>query len=564
MEVARTLLGTGMVRAERPDKPVRVLGTLRRWGSSSAAAYEIAAIRYPERVAIVDERGTLTFAEVSVRTNALARALRAAGVGEQDGVAIMCRNHRGYIEATVACAKLGASVLYLNTAFAGPQITDVLRREAPVALIYDEEFEGLVREGAQEMRRFVSWRESGGESARGSRGTEAGAGAGVGTSTGADAGGGGEGAVARAWAGDPSIEDLIARGDTSPLSPPQEKGRVVILTSGTTGTPKGAKRKAPESLEPAAAVFSKIPLRARETTVIAAPLFHSWGYAHFTLSLALGSTLVLRRRFDPETTLADVARHRASALAVVPVMLQRMLELPEETIARYDVGALRIIAASGSVLPGELANRVMDTFGDVLYNLYGSTEVAWATIATPEDLRAAPGTAGRAPLGTVVKLLDAEGHEVPRGERGRIFAGNEMVFEGYTGGGGKEIVGGLMSTGDMGHFDAAGRLFVDGRDDEMIVSGGENVFPREVEDLLASHAQIEEAAVIGVEDVKFGQRLKAYVVPREESLSEEEIKEYVKQNLARYKVPRDVVFVDELPRNATGKVLKRELSARSD
>jgi acyl-CoA synthetase (AMP-forming)/AMP-acid ligase II len=535
LEVARTLLGTGFVRAERPDKAVRAVATLRRWGSSSAAAYTVSAIRYPERLAIVDERGTLTFAEVNARTNALARALREAGVREQDGVALMCRNHRGFIEATVACAKLGAGILYLNTAFAGPQIADVLRREAPVALIYDEEFTELIGEGAEGMPRFRSWcepREVGGES----------------------------GEAVGPGRGDPAIEELIAAGDSSPLEPPTERGRVVILTSGTTGTPKGAKRKQPDSLEPAAALFSKIPLRARETTVIAAPMFHSWGYAHFTLALPLASTLVLRRRFDPEQTLADVARHRATALAVVPVMLQRILELPASTLRRYDTAAMRIIAASGSVLPGELATKVMDTFGDVLYNLYGSTEVAWATIATPSDLRAAPGTAGRPPLGTVVKILDADGRELSQGQRGRIFAANEMVFDGYTGGGGKEVVRGLMSTGDMGHFDAGGRLFVDGRDDEMIVSGGENVFPREVEDLLAKHPAIEEAAVIGVEDEQFGQRLRAFVVPREESsLGEEEVKEYVKHNLARYKVPREVVFLQALPRNATGKVLKREL-----
>jgi fatty-acyl-CoA synthase len=334
---------------------------------------------------------------------------------------------------------------------------------------------------------------------------------------------------------------------------------VVILTSGTTGTPKGAARAQPDTLEPAAALFSKIPLRARETTMIAAPMFHSWGFAHFTLGLPLASTLVLRRKFDPEETLRAVSQHRASALAVVPVMLQRMLELGEDVINRYDTSSLRVIALSGSVLPGELATRAMDTFGDVLYNLYGSTEVAWATIATPEDLRAAPGTAGRPPLGTVVKLLDAEGREAPPGERGRIFVANELMFEGYTGGGNKEIIGGLMSTGDMGRFDEAGRLFVEGRDDEMIVSGGENVFPREVEDLLCRHESVREAAVVGVADEQFGQRLKAFVVPRGEQVSEDALKEYVKSNLARYKVPREVVFLSELPRNATGKVLKREL-----
>jgi fatty-acyl-CoA synthase len=527
LRVARTLLGTGMFKPVRPDKTVRSLAALQRWGPTPAAAYAGAAIRYPNELALVDERGALTFSEVHSRTNALAHALKRAGIGEGDGVAIMCRNHRGFIEATVACSKLGASALYLNTAFAGPQIADVLSREDPVAVIYDEEFTGLVKEGAAGRKRFVAWSDPG--TAPGER----------------------------------LLEDLIASGERSELSAPEQTGRVVILTSGTTGSPKGAARAQPDTLDPAAALFSKIPLRARETTMIAAPMFHSWGFAHFTLGLPLASTLVLRRKFDPEDTLAAVAQHRATALALVPVMLQRIMELGEQTIARYDTHCLKVIALSGSALPGELATRAMDTFGDVLYNLYGSTEVAWATIATPEDLRAAPGTAGRPPMGTVVKLLAADGSEVAPGAEGRIFVGNEMMFEGYTGGGGKEVIGGLMSTGDVGRFDASGRLFVEGRDDEMIVSGGENVFPREVEDLLADHAAVVEVAVVGVPDEEFGQRLKAFVVRRDEGLSEDDVKQYVKSNLARYKVPREVVFLEELPRNATGKVLKRELKAVS-
>jgi acyl-CoA synthetase (AMP-forming)/AMP-acid ligase II len=524
LEAAKVLLGTGILTPVRPDRAVRSVMALRHWGPTPAAAYTGSAARFPDREAIVDERGTLTFEELHLRTNALAHEMRAAGIAEGDSVAIMCRNHRGFIEATLACSKLGASALYLNTAFAGPQITDVMRREDPAGLVYDEDFANLVHDGGEGRIRFVGWSEPG------------------------------------AAPTDPTLEDLIGKGSTADLTPPAEPGRVVILTSGTTGAPKGAARKQPDSPLPLAALFSKIPLKARETTMIAAPMFHSWGFGHFTLALPLSSTVVLRRRFDPEETLRAVAEHRATALAVVPVMLQRILELPIETIENYDTHALKVIALSGSALPGELAIRAMDTFGDVLYNLYGSTEVAWATIATPADLRAAPGTAGKPPLGTVVKLLDEQGHEVPQGQNGRIFVGNEMVFEGYTGGGNKEIIAGLMSTGDVGRMDAAGRLFVDGRDDEMIVSGGETVFPREVEDLLADHDAIEEAAVIGVEDEKFGQRLKAFVVSREgSSLDEATVKEYVKHNLARYKVPRDVVFMDELPRNATGKVLKREL-----
>jgi acyl-CoA synthetase (AMP-forming)/AMP-acid ligase II len=527
--VAKTLAGAGIVRPTRPDKLARVGLALHRWGPTPAAGYTASAIRYPNDTAIVDELGTLTFGELHRRTNALANAFARAGIKEGDGVAILCRNHRGFIDATVACSKLGAHALYLNTAFAAPQITDVVAREEPVALVYDEEFSEMVQEAGEGRKRFVAWFEGPDKP---------------------DC---------------PILEDLIEQGDPSDPTPPGEKGRVVILTSGTTGTPKGASRKQPESLDPAAALFSKIPLKARESTMIAAPMFHSWGFAHFTLGLSLSSTLVLRRKFDPEATLSDTAQHECSALIVVPVMLQRILELGPEVIGRYDLSALRVIGASGSALPGELAVKVMDAFGDVLYNLYGSTEVAWATIATPQDLRAAPGTAGRPPRGTIVKLYGEDGKEVARGETGRIFVGNEMLFEGYTGGGSKDVIDELMSTGDVGHFDEGGRLFVDGRDDEMIVSGGENVFPREVEDLLADHPDIDEAAVIGVDDEEWGQRLKAFVVTGSDGgLGEDDVKQYVKENLARYKVPREVVFLDELPRNATGKILKKDLRDDDD
>ena len=524
IHTVRTLAGAGIIGPVRPDKLVRIGAALRRFGPTPAAGYAASAIRYTDEAAIVDELGTLSFSEVHRRTNALAHGLSDHGVGEGDGVAIMCRNHRGFIDATVACSKLGANALYLNTAFAGPQITDVVKREAPRALIFDHEFTDLVRDAAVRRKRFIAWH-------------------------------GGDDDVQ-----DPTLEELIEQGDPAEVVPPSEPGRAVILTSGTTGTPKGASRKQPESLDPAAALLSKIPLHARETTMIAAPLFHSWGFAHFTLGLGLSSTLVLRRRFDPEETLSATAQHEATTLAVVPVMLQRILELPEETIARYDVSALRVIAASGSALTPTLSKRVMDAFGDVLYNLYGSTEVAWASIATPQDMRAAPGTVGRAPRGTVLRIYDPDGREVPEGETGRIFVGNEMLFEGYTGGGTKDVIDGLMATGDVGHFDKSGRLFVDGRDDEMIVSGGENVFPQEVEELLAGHDKVADVAVVGVPDEEFGQRLKAVVVTKGKAkLSAEDVKGFVKQHLARYKVPRDVEFMDELPRNATGKVLKREL-----
>ncbi len=523
----RVLREAGVIAPMRPDKALRVARTFLRWGASPATGVATAAIEHPHEIAILDERGSLTWERLHKRSNALAHAFAAMGIGPGDGVGIMARNHRGFLEATLACAKLGASALYLNTMFSGPQLVDVMKREGPKALVYDEEFEDLLSGVEPGVRRVVAWH---------------------------------DGAPP---AGKTTLEQLMADGDDSDHQPPPDKPRFVILTSGTTGTPKGAQRTSPDGLMALAAVLDMIPYRSGSTMMIAAPLFHSWGFFHFVVSLPTASTMVLRRRFDPEATLATMERTRADVLGAVPVMVQRILGLPNETLDRYKLPALRVVSLSGSALPGELALEWMDRFGDSIYNLYGSTEVAYATVATPADLRAAPGTAGRPPRGTVVKLLDDQGVEVPRGAVGRIFVGNEMRMEGYTGGGNKESIDGLLSSGDVGHIDDDGRLFVDGRDDEMIVSGGENVFPREVEDCLADLDGIAEVAVIGVEDTDFGQRLKAFVVLEQGvSLSEADLGAHVKANLASYKTPREVEFMDELPRNATGKVLKRELRDR--
>ncbi len=522
----KVLHEAGIVGPLRPDKALRIGSAFLRWGASPATGVTTAAIHHPHEIAIVDERGALSWERLHRRTNALAHSFVEMGIGHGDGVGIMCRNHRGFIEATLAAAKIGASALYLNTMFAGPQLVEVTRREGPKALIYDEEFTGLLEGVDDSVARVVGWVDGDGEGVQ-------------------------------------TLEQLIAGGDESDHSPPPDKPRFVILTSGTTGTPKGAQRSSPDGLLALAALIDRIPFRSRETMMIAAPLFHSWGFFHFVMSLPTASTMVLRRRFDPEGTLQAVQESKAQVLGAVPVMIQRILGLPRETLDRYDLSSLRITSLSGSALPGELAIAWMDRFGDNVYNLYGSTEVAYATVATPADLRAAPGTAGKPPRGTTVRILDEEGNDVRQGEVGRIFVGNEMSFEGYTGGGGKEIIDGLLSSGDVGHIDSAGRLFIDGRDDEMIVSGGENVFPREVEDLLADYEGVVEVAVIGVEDAEFGQRLKAFVVIAEGiDVSADDLKGHVKANLAGYKTPREVEFLPELPRNATGKILKRDLKAR--
>ena len=512
----------GMIGADPPRRAVAIFRAIDRLGQLGGAI-AIAAIRHGDRVGLIDERGSLTFAELDARSDALTCGLRARGLTEGDGIGILCRNHRGFLDITFAGAKLGARVLYLNTDFAGPQLRDVCKREGISLLVHDEEYDELAAPIQSRHGRLLGWTDG-------------------------------------AAPGD-SLDALIAEhvGQLPPA--PSKPADVVLLTSGTTGTPKGAPRHQGRSLAPIGALLSKVPYRAREASYVAAPMFHGLGFTQMILAVTLGCTTIVERRFEPERVLETISRERPSALVVVPVMLNRIVGLLEDEPGRYGTSSLRIVFCSGAQLEAELVRRVQRTIGDVAYNFYGSTEVAYATFATPEDLRAAPGCAGRVPFGAVVRLYDSEGRLVEgAGRVGRIFVGNGFEFDGYTGGGSKELIDGLMSTGDVGHFDADGRLFIDGRDDEMIVSGGENLFPGEVEELLITHGSVREVAVIGVDDPEFGKRLAAFVVCKPgSSMSEDDVREHVRRNLARYKIPRDVTFIDELPRNPTGKVLKREL-----
>src|SRR3954451_11047643 len=513
----------GLLQLDPPRTTLAVARAIRRHGVLAGGA-AVGAARHGDRVAVIDERGEQTYAELDARSNAFANALLARGVKGGDGVAILARNHRGFLEATFGCAKVGARMIFLNTDFAGPQIREVAEREGAKMLICDDEYVRFLAGFEPPLGRLRAWTDD--ESS-----------------------------------GEDTLDGLIAATGDEPPPKPEQSPSIVILTSGTTGSPKGAPREEGRSLSGPGALLSKTPFRSGETTVIAPPLFHSLGFAHAIAGVALGSTLVIRRRFKPELVLEDIERHRATALIVVPIMLRRILDLGKEQIDRHDHSSLRIVFVSGSQLGGELTRRALDALGPVIYNLYGSTEVAYATIATPEDLEAAPECVGRPPRGTKVRIVDEHGNDGPRGETGRIFVGNIMSFTGYTSGEHKELLAdGLMSSGDVGHFDEAGRLFVDGRDDDMIVSGGENVFPQEIEELLDRHEAIREVAVVGVDDDSWGKRLAAHVVVHDgATLSEDEVRAFVKEHLARFKVPRDVIFHDELPRNPTGKILKREL-----
>lgn len=518
-EQGRALLGSGLLRPTRPDRLLGAGLALARYGYTLAAGVDAAAAAAPRALAVRDDAGACSYRGLADASVALAGLLGERGLTAGDSVALAATNGRAFVAAAAALSRLGADVVLANPGAAPAQLAGIVAREGCAALLSDD---------------VASYR--------------------------ADV----ERPGVRVWDLSELHADAVRQAAAGPTagggSPaPRHRSRLVILTSGTTGTPKGAARDVRGGAA-GLSLLARIPLRAGEPTVVAAPMFHAWGLAQLGLGLVLRNQLVVRRRFDPEQVLADIAQTRATALIAVPVMLARILELPAAVRDRYDTGSLRVIAVSGSALPGDLATRVLAEWGPVLYNLYGSTEVAMATVAGPADLAADPLTAGRPLPGVRLRLVDDEDRDVAPGTPGRLFVGNSLTFSGYTGGEDRRRLDGLVATGDVGVIDEAGRLRLQGRDDDMIVSGGENVYPAQVQEVILQLPEVGEAAVVGVDDELFGQRLAAYVVAAPgATVDAEALRAHVRAQLARHQVPREVHLVAELPRTATGKVLTRAL-----
>jgi fatty-acyl-CoA synthase len=539
----RALARAGALRPLPPARLRQAARAARTLGMGAAGGVAISAARDPDGIAIHDERGSISFAQLDARAARIAAGLRAEqGVGPGRALCVMCRNHRGFVEAMLTASRLGADLLLLNTDFPGPQLAQALAGQRLGVIVHDEEFAPVLDLAGYDGERVLAWQEA--------------------------APAGDASARSPAAAGPPSPAaaaltlDALADLGAPPPPPPASPGRLVILSSGTTGPPKGAPREpsAAAALGPLTTLLEQLRPRAGDPILIGPPVFHGFGLAFLGIALLIGAPVVLRRRFDPAAALADVERHRVTHLVGVPVMLQRILDVHRADPARHDVGSLRAVGSAAAPLAPQLAHDFMDAFGELLFNLYGSTETGFASIAGPADLRAAPGTVGRAPRGITLKVLDDARREAPAGVPGHVFIGSGLVFDGYSGGGSREVVGGLMSTGDLGHLDAAGRLFIDGREDDMIVSGGENVFPQEVADALIAHPGVADAACIGVPDEQFGERLRAYVVPAPGAApTPDALLAHLRATVARYKLPREIHLIPEIPRNPTGKVQRSRL-----
>lgn len=520
----RVLSNSGAIDFRKPRHVVESVKLGKLVGPIATVVGQNAAA-YPDQPAIVDEAGTLTYADFDARANAIANQLHADGITEGSVVGIIARDHRGLLTMIAGTGRAGVRLAMMNTGFGKTQFNEVAKREGLKAIFYDEEFSDLVSDFPAE-KRYLTWVDS----------------------------------KRKPPAGVRVLEDLVVAGNTTAPALPKEFAGFVILTSGTTGLPKGAKRT---KISPfaSALIFDRIPVPQRSAVVIVSPIFHATGWALWGVSTALANAAVVLRRFDPEKTLAAIAENKAEMLVAIPTMLYRILALGDDVIGKYDTSSLKTVVVAGSALPPALCERWQNTFGDTLYNLYGSTEVAIAAVAQPQDLRKSPGSIGKPPVSSYLKLYDDNDKPISaKNTPGRLFVRNGAPFEGYTDGRNKQILDGYMSTGDMAFVDGDGLWHIAGRDDDMIVSGGENVYPQEVENLLAAHDGVADIAVIGVDDEEFGTRLRAFIVPEKgANPTADDIRGHVKAHLARYKVPRDVIFVDELPRNPTGKLVRREL-----
>ncbi len=512
----RAVLRSRILSVPGPAATLRLMREAVRGGTNPFTLLAVTAARWPNRAAVIDDDGVISYREMQARTEALAGVLHRRGVEPGDAVGVLCRNGRGFVEALFAAALIGADVVLINTEFRTDALAAALGAHDIATVVGDPEFGERVSAADESIALL-----------------------------------------------DPAALETHPGAARPRVAP---AGRIILLTSGTTGKPKGVPR-APRVntgvVGIGLTILDRTKLRTGTRIAVTVPMFHGLGLGMTILAVGLGGTILTHRRFDPEAVLAQASLHRADAMTSVPILLSRILDLPETVRARNPLPALRTVVSSGDRLDPSLAQRFMDSYGDVLYNGYGSTEVGIGALATPAELREFPETVGRPSAGCRVRILSDSGAPVGPNVTGRVFVGGELTFEGYTGGTGqdvKKVTDNMTSTGDLGYFDSSGRLFIVGREDDMIVSGGENVYPRAVENALAEHPDITDIAVIGVPDEQFGQRLAVFIVPRPESeVDETAVREYLKSRVSRFEQPRDVRIVGSIPRNAAGKVVRREL-----
>ncbi len=507
-----TLREAGILRPFGPRTTIELGRQIMREGLRSHLIYTIHATRDPTKPALIYEGRVTTWATLVDRIKRVANHLLAWGVKPGDSVAIMLPNRPEFLEADAAARRIGATTAYLNPRAPAAEARALVgRTRARVLVTHRDDVQGNAR------TLFVP--------------------------------GYYEGAVAAAPSSDP-------RHDRGP------EGKVVIFTSGTTGRPKGAVRALDEGASPSlfAGFLRTIPFRTNDVHMVVCPLYHSSGSGFAGISQMLGNTLVIVERFSPEAFCRHVQDHKVTTTTVVPTMLHQLAEFP--TARDFDLSSLRVVVCTGAPLREEVRSAARDLLGDVVYDLYGSTEMGWVSVASPDDQRNKPGTVGKPVPGVEIAIVDDDGRRVGRGGTGEVWVSSKLGMRGYLDDpqlDRQRMRDGWISVRDVGYLDDEGYLHVVDRADDMIISGGVNVYPAEVEVALGSHPNVGDCAVVGVPDPKWGQRIVAAVVAKGE-VPADDLVEWCKEHASYAAVPKEVRFFESLPRNDIGKIDKRRIT----
>ncbi len=534
---ARVLRQTKAVRLVPPSRVASLVRSASQTKPGPHIAVMYHAAVHPDKEALVEYRADggvrrMTWGELDATINRVAHALAQRGVRGGGRVALMLPNGSEFLIAQQALARLGSTAVQIGYRLKAGEIAYILENARPVATVVHGEFLPAMRAAREQVAAADPMI--------------------VVDARGATDGDDWDRALA---AGSPDRPPRVTSGDG---------GGVIVYTSGTTGKPKGAARAWRKTgLDSVADLIYQVGMTADDRHLVTCPLYHSAAPAFVAIMMALGATIVLQNHFDPEACLQIIERERVTCTLMVPTMFIRLCALPAETLAKYDTHSLRWVMSGAAPLTTEAARRFMDQFGPILWNFYGSTETGLVTLAGPGDHVTRPGTIGKKMRGNEIRLLDEQGHEVRAGQVGELYARNSTLISGYHGN--EQATkdsqrDGFFSVGDVARVDSAGYYYLESRKHDMVISGGVNIYPREIEDHLSTHPAILEAAVIGVPDPEWGETLRAFVVLRPgQSASERDVIDYCRAELADFKRPRKVTFLAELPRNPTGKILKREL-----
>ena len=502
-----------------PRAALALAPNLARYWFTTAREVEQGAAAAPDRIALIDDTGVLTYRQLRDDSRSLAKWLLA--LKEERGldelrIGVMARNGRGIILPLAAKGYAGAHIFLLNIGSSPEQLAGIFAENDINVLFIDDEFADRLPANTDGIT-IVRAHEDGGEGL--------------------------------------SIGQVVRRDVDRQLPRWPKHGNLVLMSSGTTGIPKGIVRPEPRMPFVVAGYLEAIPWRAGDTVQLTASIFHTWGWSALQVALATRSTIVTRRIFDPEACFRDIQKYRCDGLISSPIFFKQMLDLEES----YDTSSLRYLASAGNAVTPSLLRHTTERFGPILANIYGSTELALAAAASPEQMQADPTTVGKIPPGTVLKLYDDHGNEVQTGETGRIFLHNETALRGYTNPATEMVeIDGLVEMGDLGYLDDRGCLHVQSRNDDMIIVGGENVHPQSVVEVLEDMPGVGEVYAHGVDDEQMFKRIAVWVV-KSADITADAVRDWVRAHLADHSIPRDVHFVDELPRNAVGKVVPRFL-----